>query len=151
MLIDQLDETTVTWKVYMQALPADRKTVEYWPLDADGKVVAKLSAQKHDPFVYFSRFTRNPDRMAKLLPRRRLRRGSQGRSRRLHLDFAGSVSRHARDFLEKRRRGRRAQLRLSGLRARPFRDPVGDDYLRQTVEAIRSSSVWKDDTVIILV
>ena len=28
---------------------------------------------------------------------------------------------------------------------------LGDDYLRQTVEAIRSSPVWKDDTAIILV
>jgi Phosphoesterase family len=28
-LIDQLDAAKVTWKVYMQGLPADRKTVEY--------------------------------------------------------------------------------------------------------------------------
>ena len=91
-LIDQLDEARVTWKVYMQGLPADRKTVEYWPLDADGKVVAKLYAQKHNPFVYFSDFTSNPDRMAKLLPDDGFAADTQGRSRRLHLAVADSVT-----------------------------------------------------------
>src|SRR6516162_2535497 len=37
-LIDQLDEAKVDWKVYMQGLPAQQKTVEYAPLDATGKV-----------------------------------------------------------------------------------------------------------------
>jgi phosphatidylinositol-3-phosphatase len=41
-LVDQLDEAKVSWKVYMQGLPADHKTVEYAPVDATGKVVAKL-------------------------------------------------------------------------------------------------------------
>src|SRR5579871_5743431 len=48
-LIDQLDEAKISWKVYMQGLPADRKSVEFAPLDANGKVVAKLYAQKHNP------------------------------------------------------------------------------------------------------
>jgi hypothetical protein len=67
-LIDQLDEANVSWKIYMQGLPADHKMTEYWPLDASGKLVAKLYAQKHNPFVYFSRFIDDPARMAKLLP-----------------------------------------------------------------------------------
>src|SRR6516225_7175162 len=67
-LIDQLDEAKVSWKVFMQGLPAQQKTVEYAPLDATGKVVAKLYAQKHNPFVYFSSFAGDPARMAKLLP-----------------------------------------------------------------------------------
>jgi hypothetical protein len=38
-------------------LPADRKTVEYWPLDADGKVVAKpktRAAAATDPHLSMS-------------------------------------------------------------------------------------------------
>ena len=72
-LIDQLDEARVSWKVYMQGLPADHKTIEYAPLDANGKVLAKLYAQKHNPFVYFSSFANDPARMAKLLPDDRFR------------------------------------------------------------------------------
>jgi phosphatidylinositol-3-phosphatase len=150
-LIDQLDEAKVTWKVYMQGLPADRKTVEYWPLDADGKVVAKLYAQKHNPFVYFSDFTSNPDRMAKLLP-------DDGFAADLKGDLAGftwlspdqchdmhGISAKTAAVIGAPNCGYPA----SGLDHSVIR--LGDDYLRQTVEAIRSSPVWKDDTAIILV
>jgi phosphatidylinositol-3-phosphatase len=68
-LIDQLDEAKVSWKVYMQGLPADQKSVEFAPLDANGKVVAKLYAQKHNPFVYFSGFGRRPGAHGQALAR----------------------------------------------------------------------------------
>ena len=67
-MIDQLDEKKISWKVYMQGMPADKKRVEFAPLDANGKVLAKIYAQKHNPFVYFAGFADNPERMAKLLP-----------------------------------------------------------------------------------
>jgi phosphatidylinositol-3-phosphatase len=139
-LIDQLDEAKVTWKVYMQGLPADRKTVEYWPLDADGKVVAKLYAQKHNPFVYFSDFAGNPDRMAKLLP-------DDGLAADLKGDLAGftwlspdqchdmhGISAKSAAVIGAPNCGDPA----SGLDHSVIR--LGDDYLRQTVEAIRSSA-----------
>src|SRR5271165_3679038 len=38
-IIDQFDDAKVSWKIYMQGMPADRKQVEYWPMDASGKVI----------------------------------------------------------------------------------------------------------------
>ena len=52
-IIDQLEAAGHSWKAYMEAMPATDKLVEYAPIGADGKVVAKLYAQKHNPFVYF--------------------------------------------------------------------------------------------------
>lgn len=67
-LIDQIEAAGHTWKAYMQAMPADAKTVEYGPVGADGKVIAKLYAQKHNPFMYFSVVRDNPQRLARIVP-----------------------------------------------------------------------------------
>jgi hypothetical protein len=150
-LIDQLDGAKVSWKVYMQGLPADHKTVEYAPLDANGKPVAKLYAEKHNPFVYFSSFANDPGRMAKLLP-------DDGFAADLKGDLAGftwispdqchdmhGISASAAAVIGKPDCG----YPKSGLDHSVIR--LGDQYLRETVEGIRAAPVWKDDTAIILV
>jgi Phosphoesterase family. len=48
-LVDQLEAAGHSWKAYMEAMPADNKTLEYAPVGADGKVIAKLYAVKHNP------------------------------------------------------------------------------------------------------
>jgi len=149
-LIDQLDEAKVSWKIYMQGMPADRKTTEYWPLDAEGKVVAKLYAQKHNPFLYFSDFANNPERMAKMAP------GEEFAS-----DLKGDLPRfvwispdQCHDMHGLSPKGAEAigtpdcAYPKSGLDHSVIR--LGDAYLRETVEAIRAAPVWKDDTAIVI-
>ena len=150
-LIDQLDEAKVSWKVYMQGLPADQKTVEYAPLDANGKVVAKLYAQKHNPFVYFSNFANDPARMAKLLPDDGFAADLKGDLARftwispdqchdMHgISASSAVAIGAPD----------CGYPKSGLDHSVI--CLGDQYLRQTVEAIRAAPIWKDDTAIVIV
>lgn len=150
-LIDQLDEAKVTWKVYMQGLPADRKLTEYWPLDASSKVIAKIYAQKHNPFVYFARFVDDPARMTKLLPDDGLAADLQG-------DLAGftwvspdqchdmhGISPSSAATIGKPDCG----YPRSGLDHSVIR--LGDDYLRETIGAIRAAPVWKEDTAVIIV
>src|SRR5262249_47593311 len=67
-LVDQLEAAGHSWKAYMEAMPADKKDIEYAPVDASGKVIAKLYAQKHNPFVYFADIRNNPKRMQKVVP-----------------------------------------------------------------------------------
>jgi hypothetical protein len=52
-IVDQLEEKGLSWKAYMEDLPAVGSQVEYAPV-VNGTTV-KLYAQKHDPFMYFSR------------------------------------------------------------------------------------------------
>jgi hypothetical protein len=150
-LIDQLDEAKVSWRVYMQGLPAENKLAEYAPLDASGKAVAKLYAQKHDPFVYFSRLVGNPDRMARLLP-------DDGFGADLQGSLAGftwispdqchdmhGISPASAAAIGKPDCG----YPKSGLDHSVIR--LGDNYLRETVGAIRASQAWRDDTAIVIV
>ncbi len=150
-LIDQLDEAKVSWKIYMQGLPADHKMTEYWPLDASGEVVAKLYAQKHNPFAYFSRFVDDPARMARLLPDEGLASDLQGglagftwispdECHDMHgISPASAVAIGKPD----------CSFPKSGLDHAVIR--LGDDYLRDTVGAIRAAPVWSDDTAIVVV
>ena len=150
-LIDQLDEAKVSWKIYMQGLPADHKLTEYWPLDASGKPLAKLYAQKHNPFVYFSRFVDDPARMAKLMP-------DDGFAADLQGGLAGftwispdqchdmhGISAASAASIGKPDCG----YPKSGLDHAVIR--LGDDYLRETVGAIRASPAWSDDAAIVIV
>jgi hypothetical protein len=150
-LIDQLDEAGVSWKVYMQGMPADRKLTEYWPLDEAGKPIAKLYAQKHNPFVYFSGFVDSTERMARLLPNDGFAADLQGELTRFTWispdqchDMHG-ISAQSAAKIGKPECG----YPKSGLDHSVIR--LGDDYLRDTVGAIRSSPIWKDDTAIIIV
>jgi hypothetical protein len=150
-LIDQFDETGVSWKLYMQGMPADRKLTEYWPLDEAGKPIAKLYAQKHNPFVYFSGFVDSAERMAKLVPDDGFAADLQGGLARFTWispdqchDMHG-ISAQSASKIGKPECG----YPKSGLDHSVIR--LGDDYLRDTVGAIRSSPIWKDDTAIVIV
>ena len=57
-LVDQLEAHSLTWKAYMQALPATGFTGGY----------AGLYGQKHDPFMYFSSIRNNAARMQRIVP-----------------------------------------------------------------------------------
>jgi phosphatidylinositol-3-phosphatase len=68
-LVDQLEEHHLTWRAYMQSIPATGSTVEYAPVDlvAGVETPHKLYAQKHDPFMYFSDIRNDPKRMEKIV------------------------------------------------------------------------------------
>jgi hypothetical protein len=57
-LADQLDTAGISWKAYMQGLPAPCSDV----------VSAGAYAKKHDPFMYFDRVRDSPSRCAKVVP-----------------------------------------------------------------------------------
>ena len=51
-IVDQLEDKGLSWKAYMESLPATGSQVEYAP--TVGSTPVKLYAQKHNPFMYFS-------------------------------------------------------------------------------------------------
>jgi len=55
-IVDQLEANGLTWRAYMQSMPAAGSQVEYWPVlnTPAGPTTVKLYAQKHNPFLYFS-------------------------------------------------------------------------------------------------
>ena len=72
-LVDQLESHGLSWKAYMQSMPAgDARSVEYYPGAVDNgdgtTTTVKLYAQKHNPFFYFSDIVNNPARTAKVVP-----------------------------------------------------------------------------------
>lgn len=58
-LVDSLESAHMTWGAYMEALPTDDKTADYWPSSSN-----PLYASKHNPFVLFNDIRNNPQRMA---------------------------------------------------------------------------------------
>jgi hypothetical protein len=65
-LVDQLEAHRLSWKAYMQSMPAGGHDVEYAPV-VNGTTV-KLYAQKHNPFEYFSDIRESPTRLSKIVP-----------------------------------------------------------------------------------
>ncbi len=59
-LVDQLETHGLSWRAYMESLPAIGYTGEYFG--------HRLYAAKHNPFVYFSDIANNPTRMAHIAP-----------------------------------------------------------------------------------
>jgi hypothetical protein len=62
-LVDLLDAAHKSWGAYMEAMPADDKTVDYWPGTG-----TQLYASKHNPFVLFDDIRNDPSRMANVKP-----------------------------------------------------------------------------------
>jgi hypothetical protein len=70
-LVDQLESKGLSWKAYMQAIPAAADTSEYAPVDTDDAgqpLPRKLYAQKHNPFMYFSSIRNSATRMQLIVP-----------------------------------------------------------------------------------
>ena len=113
-------------------------------------MIAKLYAQKHNPFVYFSAFVDNPARMAKLMPDDEFAEDLKG-------DLAGFTwispdqCHDMHGISGERPSDRQARLRLSKIRARPCGDPPRRPVFARDSRAIRASPVWKDDTAIVIV
>jgi phosphatidylinositol-3-phosphatase len=62
-LVDELEAAHKTWAGYMEAMPADDKTTDFWPSSGN-----PLYASKHNPFVLFNDIRNDPARMANVKP-----------------------------------------------------------------------------------
>jgi hypothetical protein len=62
-LADELEEKHKAWGAYMEALPADEVTVDFWPSQAE-----PLYVSRHNPFVLFNAIRNDPGRLAHVRP-----------------------------------------------------------------------------------
>jgi phosphatidylinositol-3-phosphatase len=151
-LIDQLEAAGHSWKAYMQAMPAEDKTLEYAPVGADGKVIAKLYAQKHNPFMYFSSVRSSPQRMAKVVPYEQL---AQDLAANNVPDFAWISPDQCHD-MHGISPSAAATIKVpdcgypeAGLDHGAIK--LGDAYLHQAVAEITGSAAWKEGAALIIV
>ncbi len=129
-LVDQLEAAGLTFALYAETLPATGDLTQASPA-----APAALYAQKHNPFAYFDRIAKNPARLEKLKPLEALTAD-------LSVDapnFAFIVPNQCHD----------------GHGSLTCRDPVRlardfDDFLKQTIGAIRASRNWTRDSAIII-
>jgi hypothetical protein len=151
-LVDQLEAAGLSWKAYMEAMPADRKDIEYAPVGADGKVIAKLYAQKHNPFMYFADVRNNPQRLAKVVPYDEL---AQDLSAGKAADFVWISPHQCHDMHGVSPAGAKAVQMPdcgypdSGLDHGAIE--LGDTYLHDTVAEITGSPAWKEGAVLLIV
>jgi hypothetical protein len=151
-LVDQLEAAGLSWKAYMEAMPADNKELEYAPVGADGKVIAKLYAQKHNPFMYFADVRNNPQRLAKVVPYEEL---AQDLSANKVANFVW-ISPHQCHDMHGVSPGSAKTIQMpdcgypdSGLDHGAIK--LGDTYLHDTVAAIVGSAAWKEGAVLVIV
>ena len=151
-LVDQLEAAGHSWKAYMEAMPADNKTLEYASVGADGKVIAKLYAQKHNPFVYFASVRNDPKRMANVVPYDQL---AQDLSANKLPDFVWISPHQCHDMHGVSAEGA-AAIKMadcaypsSGLDHGSIK--LGDAYLAAIVPIIPGSAAWKEGAVLVIV
>jgi len=151
-LVDGLESAGLSWKAYMEDIRPDAKTDEYAPVGSDGKVVAKLYAQKHNPFMYFSTVRDNPARMERIVPYDALARDLAAGTA---PTFAWITPNQCHDMhgispasAEKVHIPDCAYVR-TGLDHKVIR--LGDAWLSDTVATIRNSPAWAEGAVILIV
>jgi phosphatidylinositol-3-phosphatase len=147
-IVDQIEAHGKTWKAYMQAMPSTGYTGEYFPYTTvNGQTVPiKLYAQKHDPFMYFSDIRNNPERMEKIVPFTQFDRDLESGNvpnfvwispDQCH-DMHGVSTSNA-QFLG----NLNCAFPASGLDHSVIK--LGDNYLRNTVNEITASRVWRTE------
>jgi hypothetical protein len=151
-LVDQLEAKGHSWTAYMEAMPADNKMLEYAPVGADGKVIAKLYAQKHNPFLYFADIANNPQRVAKIVPYDGFAQDLAGNK---VADFVW-ISPHQCHDMHGVSPGSAKAVQMpdcgypdSGLDHGAIK--LGDAWLHDAVGAITGSAAWKEGSVLLIV
>ncbi len=151
-LVDQLEAAKHSWKAYMQAMPADNKLLEYAPVGSDGKVIAKLYAQKHNPFTYFANVRSSPKRMANIVPYEEL---ASDLSANTVPDFVWISPDQCHD-MHGVSPGGAAAIKVpecgypdSGLDHGAIK--LGDAYLKDAVATITGSQAWKEGAALVIV
>jgi hypothetical protein len=151
-IVDQLEAKHLTWKAYMEDMPADNKFVENAPLGSDGKPIAKLYAVKHNPFFYFSSVRDNPKRVEKVVPYDQFTKDLAAN------DLPNLVWISPNQCHDMHGISPKAAVAInnpdcgypdSGVDHKVIK--LGDDYVRDTVGAIEKSAAWGEGSVILLV
>lgn len=129
-LVDQLEKAGLTFALYAETLPAAGDLTQASPLGPSA-----LYAQKHNPFAYFDKIAKSPSRLEKLKPLDTLRS-----------DLAGAAPNFA--FIV-------PNLCHDGHGAAACGDPVKlardfDEFLKQTIGAIRASPNWTRNSAIVI-
>ncbi len=148
-LVDQLEAQHLTWRAYMQSMPAVGSQVEYWPVidTPTGPTTIKLYAQKHNPFMYFSdvNYPGSP-RLANIVPFAFKHFASDLRSRKLpnlvwispdECNDMHGISASAAALIGNPTCG----FPDSGLDHGPIQ--LGDRFLKKTVKLITHSRAWR--------
>ncbi len=152
-LVDQLEAAHLTWKAYMQGLPAVGNTDEYAPVSVvdGGSVPRKLYAQKHNPFDYFSDIRNSTARMNLVVP---------------FTGFATDVAGDMPNFVWISPDQCHDMHGISTDNANAVGIPdcaapasgldhsvikLGDDFLKDTVQKIMASPAWRGDSAIAIV
>ena len=149
--VDQLDDAKHSWKVYMEGLPID-KLAEYAPVGADGEPIAKLYAQKHNPFAYFSGFRDDPSKLARLVGYDGFLADVQNGTL---PEFAWISPDQCHDMHGIAPAGAAAigkpdcAYSASGLDHKVIK--LGDDFLKDAVATIRSSPAWAEGATLLIV
>jgi hypothetical protein len=152
-LVDQLEEHGLSWKAYMQSIPATGSTVEYSPVDVVGGVETprKLYAQKHDPFMYFADIRNSPSRMQKIV-------GFDGFADDLAHDRVPNFVWISPDQCRDMHGVSATNAAAVGIPDCAFPDSgldhkviaLGDAFVKDTVEAIMKSRAWSRNSAIVL-
>jgi hypothetical protein len=153
-IVDQLEAHHLSWKAYMQSIPATGSTVEYSPVDVVSGVETprKLYAQKHDPFMYFSDIRNDPSRMAKIV-------GFDGFAQDLATDKVANFVWISPDQCHDMHGLSAANAAAVGIPDCASPDSgldhnviaLGDAYLKDTVQAIMRSRAWKRKSALVIV
>jgi hypothetical protein len=153
-LVDQLEAHRLSWRAYMQAIPATGSTVEYAPVDVVNgtEVPRKLYAQKHDPFMYFSDIRNSAARMKKIVP-------FDGFAEDLAKDEIPNFVWISPDQCHDMHGVSAANAAAVGLPECAFPDSgldhkviaLGDAFVKETVAKITHSRAWRRDSAIVLV
>jgi phospholipase C len=125
-LVDQLEQAGISWKAYMEDLPAPCSDAHR----------AGRYAKKHDPFMYFASIRNHPARCAKVVPAGQLD-ADLGAGRLPRLVFITPNLDH--DMHGAGEGGDDQTL----VRA-------ADDWLRTLYQRLAASSAWRDDTRLVV-
>ena len=146
-LVDRLEDHGMTWKAYMQSIPAVGSTVEYWPYDPVTGVPRKLYAQKHNPFEYFSDIRSSATRMQQIVPFEQLQADLDANT---VPDFVWISPDQCHDM----HGVSAANAAALGIPACAGTDSqligLGDAFLSDTVQAIMASPAWQQDSAIVI-
>jgi phospholipase C len=144
-IVDQLEARGISWKAYMENLPSPGAQDEYAPV-INGTTV-KLYAQKHDPFMYFSdiNYPGSP-RLQKIVPYEGNFLSDLQNGTVPNFSFISPNQCHDMHGISP------STAALVGLPACGFPDSgldhgaiqLGDQWLQQTVTAIKQSSAWRN-------
>jgi phosphatidylinositol-3-phosphatase len=126
--------------------------LEYAPVGSDGKVIAKLYAQKHNPFMYFADIHNNPQRLAKIVPYEEF---ATDLSANTVPDLVWISPDQCHDMHGVSPSGA-AAIKMpdcgypeSGLDHGAIK--LGDAYLKETMTAISASQAWRDGAEVVIV